>query len=336
MQRSSQDVCPPSLIDCAMLRPMAIPVILDTDIGMDVDDVWALAFLLRCPELDLQLVLTECGDTRYAAAVAAKVLLAAGRSDVPVAVGLAQEATPQTHAAWLGDFCLEDYPGVVHEDGMAALREILEAAEEPVTIIAIGPVPNLAALLDKDPALTAKVRLVGMLGSLRRGYLGAPKPMREYNVMKDPAAAARVLGADWPITITPLDSCGDVILDGNRFARLRAALAAEGDPLLAAVLDNHSGWFEAVRDWPLLKDLDPQLSSSILYDTVAVYLAFSHRGLLMERLPVKVDERGRTMIDEAGVVMDCAMGWEDRESFLDLLTERLTERLTEPSAHNSN
>ncbi len=303
---------------------MAIPVILDTDIGMDVDDVWALAFLLRCPELDLRLVLTDYGATRYGAAIAAKMLVAAGRTDVPVAVGISQEETPKTHAAWLGDFRLEDYPGVVHDDGMAALRATLEAATEPVTIIAIGPVPNLAALLDEDPSLTTKVRLVGMLGSLRRGYLGAPKPMREYNVMKEPVAAARVLGADWPITITPLDSCGNVILDGDRFARLRAALATKRDPLLAAVLDNHDRWFEAVQDWPLLKDLDPATSSSILYDTVAVYLAFSQQGLIMERLPVTVDERGRTMIDEAGIPMDCAMDWQDRERFLELLTERLT------------
>ena len=58
-----------------------IPVILDTDIGTDVDDVWALVFLLCCPELDLKLVTTSTGDTEYRARIAAKVLMSwAGRT----------------------------------------------------------------------------------------------------------------------------------------------------------------------------------------------------------------------------------------------------------------
>ena len=59
------------------------PVVFDTDIGTDIDDTWALAQLLRSPDLDLKLVLTDTGDTHYRAAVAAKFLEAAGRSDVP-------------------------------------------------------------------------------------------------------------------------------------------------------------------------------------------------------------------------------------------------------------
>ena len=53
---------------------MAIPTVLDTDIGHDVDDVWALAFLLRCPELDVKLITTSTGDTVYRARLVAKIL----------------------------------------------------------------------------------------------------------------------------------------------------------------------------------------------------------------------------------------------------------------------
>ena len=67
--------------------PGRLPVVLATDIGTDIDDTWALAMLLRSPELDLKLVLTETGDPRYRAAVAAKFLEAAGRSDVPIGLG---------------------------------------------------------------------------------------------------------------------------------------------------------------------------------------------------------------------------------------------------------
>ena len=94
-----------------------VPVILDTDIGLDVDDVWALAFLLRCPEIDLRLAVSSTGDTKYSAALVAKLLDIADRSDVPVGVGLAIDAKERTHASWLADYDLSDYRGEVRQDG---------------------------------------------------------------------------------------------------------------------------------------------------------------------------------------------------------------------------
>ena len=67
---------------------MPIPVILDTDIGFDVDDVWALAFLLRCPELEVKLITTTTGDTHYRARIVAKLLEIAGRTDIPIGIGI--------------------------------------------------------------------------------------------------------------------------------------------------------------------------------------------------------------------------------------------------------
>ena len=69
---------------------MPIPVILDTDIGDDIDDTFALLMLLRSKELDLKLVVTDFGDTVYRARLAAKLLQAMGRPDVPVGVGVRQ------------------------------------------------------------------------------------------------------------------------------------------------------------------------------------------------------------------------------------------------------
>jgi len=298
---------------------LAIPVILDTDIGMDVDDVWALAFLLRCPELDVKLVVSDSGDTEYSAAVAAKLLEVAGREDVPVAVGIPLDQIAKTHERWLGDYRLEDYAGRIHRDGVGAICETVADSAEPVTIIAIGPVPNIAAALARDPSLTSNSRLVAMLGSLRRGYLGADKPAREYNVKKHALAAQKVLATPWDITLTPLDSCGTAALTGERFDHLRR----DPDPLMQAVLDNHFGWFEAVSDWPAMNRFDPNRGSSILYDTVAVYLAFAEACLEMETLRVSVTDDGKTLIDEAGQQMRCATGWRDYEAFTELLAERL-------------
>lgn len=86
---------------------------------------------------------------------------------------------------------------------------------------------------------------------------------------------------------------------------------------------NHFGWGEAVKDWPLLKKLDLNRQSSVLYDSVAIYLAFEETCLAMETLPLTVTDDGKTLIDEDGDAVRCATEWKDKAAFLDLLTERL-------------
>jgi len=300
---------------------MGIPVILDTDIGFDVDDVWALVFLLQCPELDIKLITTSTGDTVYRARMVAKILEITGREDIPIGIGLPLHPMAETHASWLGDYPLVDYAGRVFHDGVGALCEMITASEEVVSLICIGPLPNVAAALAREPEIVNNARFVGMHGSIRRGYLGAPKPMREYNVKQYAHSCQVVFEAPWEKVITPLDTCGTVALKGERFARVLEA--AQVNAITAIVTDNHLQWFEAVRDWPVLQDVDPLRQSSVLYDTVAVYLSFSHDFLAMETLPIVVTPDGKTLIDEAGELVSCAMEWKDKDAFLDLLVERL-------------
>jgi hypothetical protein len=109
-------------------------------------------------------------------------------------------------------------------------------------------------------------------------------------------------------------------LQGERFRRLLDS----DDPLTQAVLDNHFGWFAAVKDWPIYAGLEADKQSSVLYDTVAIYLAFSEAWLEMETLPLQVTAAGHTRIDEAGDAVRCATQWQDQDAFLDLLVGRLT------------
>ncbi len=300
---------------------MGIPVILDTDIGFDVDDVWALVFLLQCPELDVKLITTSTGGTVYRARMVAKILEIVGREDIPIGIGLPLDPMAETHASWLGDYPLGDYAGRVFRDGVGALCETIVASEEVVSLICIGPLPNVAAALAREPEIVNNARFVGMHGSIRRGYLGSPKPMREYNVKQYAHSCQAVFAAPWEKVITPLDTCGTVVLKGERFARVLEA--AQANEIAAIVADNHLQWFEAVRDWPVLQDVDPLRQSSVLYDTVAIYLAFSTDFLAMEMLPIVVTADGKTLIDEAGEPVSCAMEWKDKDGFLDLLVERL-------------
>ena len=304
---------------------MSIPVVLDTDIGHDVDDVWALVFALCCPELDVRLVTTTTGDTIYRARLVAKILELMGREDIPIGIGIPLDENPHTHAAWLGDYELKDYSGRVLRDGVGAICETIGDASEEVRLICIGPLPNIAAALARDPEITNNAKFIGMHGSLRRGYLGAPKPMREFNVKQHALSCRAVFEADWEKVITPLDTCGDIILDGERFAQVRAiAEQAENRHPTRIAYDNHLSWFEAVKDWPILQEMNPLQQSSILYDLVAIYLGFSQELLQMETLPITITSDGKTLLDdERGQPVHCATEWHDKEAFLDLVVARL-------------
>ena len=105
------------------------------------------------------------------------------------------------------------------------------------------------------------------------------------------------------------------------FERQQNVVNPDTPPVLA--YDNHLSWFEAVQDWPLLKDMDPLRQSSILYDLVAIYIAFSDELLQMEDLPITITPDGKSLVEDAGHIVRCATEWHNKEAFLDLVTERL-------------
>ena len=89
------------------------PVILSTDIGDDIDDTWALALLLKCPEVDVKLVIGDYGRKDYRARLLARFLEVAGRTDIPVGVGLDIEPKggKERQGDWVKDYDLKSYPG---------------------------------------------------------------------------------------------------------------------------------------------------------------------------------------------------------------------------------
>ena len=296
---------------------MKVPVILDTDIGTDIDDTWALAMLLKSPELDVKLVVTDTGDTSYRARIVAKMLEIAGRTDVPVGVGIPLESTPCCQTGWVAGYDLDGYPGPIREDGVGGIVDTVMSAPTPVTLISIGPVPNIAAALRRQPAIGRRARFVGMHGSVRRGYGGQPEIDAEYNVAHFPHACQEVFSAPWDVTITPLDTCGVVRLEGEAYRAVRDCQ----DPLVQAVIENYRTW---AASWEGGERREAETRSSILYDTVAIYLAFSDELLVMEELGIRVTDEGYTVIDDSAKTLKCATDWKDLPAFRSLLVERLT------------
>jgi len=300
-------------------RTKKTPVIFDTDIGDDIDDTWALALLLESPEFDIKLITTEVGDTSAKAKIVAKMLEVAGRTDIPIGVGVSHPDKPRGHhqLEWVKDYKLSSYPGEVHQDGVQALIDTVMDCPGPITIIAVGPLPNVAAALEREPRIAEKAEFIGMHGSVRRGYDGKHEVSKEYNVVAFVKAAQKVFTSVWDMTITPLDTCGIVKLKGAKYKEV-----FESDrPLARAVIENYRAWTKSQEQ----EEAQVNTASSTLYDTVAVYLAISTELVRMERLPIRVTDDGYTVIDDGGKAINCATEWKDLAAFEDFLVSRLTK-----------
>lgn len=297
--------------------PQRVPVILDTDIGDDIDDTWALLMLLKSTQLDLKLVTTTFGKAEYRGKIIAKLLTLAKRTDVQVGLGAGGRNGVGGQQDWVKDYDLKSYPGKIHEDGVQALVDAVTSAPQPLTIISIGPSNTVAAALEKQPDIAPKAVFVGMQGAVRKGYNGAPTPCPEWNVKANIPASQKVLLAPWrQCRITPLDTCGLANLSGPRFKTLRES----DDELVKALLENY-------RVWAKKKELSELTASSILFDTVAVYLAYPEAKPLleMEELNITVTKTGMTALDAGGVKMSVATAWKDLNGFRDLLVKVLLQ-----------
>ena len=303
---------------CAGATPK--PVIISTDIGDDIDDTWALSLALKCPELDIKLVIGDYGNATERARLIAKILEAAKRTDIPVGVGVSKGAKDGAHnqSKWIEGYDLQRYPGKVHQDGVQKLIDIVMTSPEPVTLICVGPLPNIAEALRREPRIAQKAKFVGMHGSVRRGYGGSATPSAEWNVRADPASCRAALSAPWDITITPLDTCGLIQLKGENYARLNAST----DPIVQALLANYRAWTDA-RAARGQKGPSPDTSSTTLFDCVAVYLAITQDLCVMEKLGIRVDDDGHTREDASARQMNVAIAWKDLPGFERWLVERL-------------
>ncbi len=290
------------------------PVILNTDIGDDIDDTWALVMLLKCPELDLKLVTTTHGKAVYRAKLICQILETAGRTDVPVGLGAGGMDGTGAQAAWVEAYDLKNYRGKILEDGAQAIIDMVSGSAKPVTVMSIGPSTTVAAALERRPAIAGRAVFVGMQGAVRKGYEGGPVGP-EYNVKENVPAARAALLAPWRETvITPLDTCGLVRLTGERFGRL----AASDAPLVRALLENY-------RIWSRKGSVKELTSSSVLFDTVAVCLALPGKKplLRLEQLRIHIRPDGLTVIDPAGARMSVATSWTDLDAYEDYLVNVL-------------
>ena len=203
-------------------------IILDCDPaigpGLDADDVLAMLFVLGSPELKLEGVTTTYGNVEVLRATenALRTLEAAGRSDIPVSMGMSMPLSGRLqpravkeyegHKTRVGPIDVarvEKGKGPLHASDFI-ISKVMESPGE-ISILAVGPLTNLAISIIKQPELKEKIRQVTILGGAfgREPTFGRGNitPVAEYNIWGDPLAADIVFTAGIPMRAIGLDLC---------------------------------------------------------------------------------------------------------------------------------
>ena len=319
---------------------MPMNVIVDTDPAMgslgigaeDPEDGFAIMLALRSPELDVRAITVVHGnvplDHGYSNAVHLVDLL--GRGDVPVAPGLAGPLLRPLGA----DHASREKAGARRISPMLDVRaapahavdliiETIMNGDEPVTIIAIGPLSNVAAVLIREPALARSgARLVIMGGALR--VPGNVNPSAEFNIWADPEAASIVFNSGIPITLVGLDVCHQTLMRSEQVRSLN------GNSLLAHfVREATSPWVDVV--------ISAGKEGFHLYDSLAVAIAIRPELVRMEPVWVDIELKGEHTLGQTVAYLDpshrawfgdkpnceACLDLIDVQGFADLMDERV-------------
>ena len=240
--------------------PDSIPVVIDTDPG--VDDALALALARASPELSVRAVTTVAGNVDLATGMANADyllrILAPGRG-IRLAQGCAkplarelvtaEEVHGSDGLAGITDHERWRRPAAgstdIEADAVDVIVEEVGASPEPATVIALGPLTNVAAALRRDPgAMRRAAAIVVMGGSLHAG--GNVTPHAEFNFYVDPEAADVVLASGLPVIVTPLDvtqqlAVSDEMVESRLLSRAESRSAFLGELIRRARAEQFTG-----------------------------------------------------------------------------------------------
>ena len=283
-------LCAGSMVPCAAAVAEPLPVVVDLDIGDDIDDSFALALLLASPRLQLLGISTAWGDTALRVRLVHRLLRETGHAGIPVFEGVATPSTTLfSQARWAAGPSGRPPAPLKPADGRSvdALLQLARRQPGQVTLLALGPLTNLAAAIDRDPQGFRLFRQVVMMGgSVRTGYgqsdYRPPRPPdREYNIVSDPAAAQSLFASGVPIVMMPLDATL-VRLDDQR----RAALFSQGSAMTDALALMYLQWTHGGQPWAS--------ATPTLFDVVPVAWLLNPQRCPTTPLRIEVSDAGDT------------------------------------------
>jgi len=288
-------------------------ILLDTDIGGDIDDAICLAYLLKEPNCELLGITTVCGDAEVRASVADAICRAAGKA-VQIVAGfdLPLQAIP-FYPTPEGTGALEKWPHAAFQKGNAPefLYRKIKAHPHEVTLIAIGSMTNVAVLFREHP--DAAELLKGLF--VMNGYFGSaplPEPLYNWNSWADPLASKLVFETTAPVhKAVPLEVTDMLTVD----AAYAHDLLKRNSPLMDAVFDFGSAWLEQSGKLTLH---DPLVAMTVFYPDLCTF----ERGRVRVETEADADMGGTSFTqDETGNVEIARTV--DRERFYRILCQTL-------------
>jgi len=285
-------------------------IIIDTDIGDDIDDAFAVALALESPELQILGFTTTYGDTALRARLLRRMLAETGHGEIPVAAGPAtQSKTRLTQMRYAGR---GPAPKPGEPDAVAFLSAQIRMHPGEITLVAIGPLTTVESMIDREPALFRQLKQVVMMGgSVDRGY-GAPYadpadgpppgPDIEWNIVNDIAGARKLFASGVPVIVMPLDATQLPLEEIER-----GLLFAHGSPLTDALTLLYHEWGQ---------------QTPTLFDAMTVTYLLQPQICPVVPIRLSVDDKGYTR-REAGAPNAEVCLHSDRSGFFDLLMSRL-------------
>jgi purine nucleosidase len=260
--------------------PLESKVIIDTDIGDDIDDAFAVDLALLSPEIHILGISAAWGNTALRARMLDRLTCEIGRTDIPIQTGSETKfTTPFSQKPWA-----EQGINRSHGDAVTFLLDQIKKYPGEITLLALAPLTNIGAAIDREPETFRKLKRVVMMGgSIYRGYddLGytAPHgPDAEYNIAMNPVAAQKLFHSGVPIFMMPLDST-QLKFDETK----RALLTTVSTPMTDALQLLTAEWQRTTGQ-----------STPTMFDAVAVAYAIDPATCPATSLHIEVDNKGFT------------------------------------------
>ena len=265
-------------------------IIIDTDIGGDIDDIWALIVLLSSQFFDVKMISVTQGDIDYQVKLVAKILTQLNRKDIPIVKGITgpiKENVIYPQKRWIGDFDISTYDGLIIDSYEEGYEKVLNENSD-VSIIALAPFTSLQkviSILQKH-----NVPIIAMAGSVYEGYFGSKIISPECNIVSDIQASKRIFESGLNITLLPLDVCNKLIIKDFDYKEVKES------PNLYAniIMQNYKIWQEDYVGGA--KKFDIEVSSSILYDLAPILFALFPQNFDVIETPIYVDDQGYTRL----------------------------------------
>ncbi len=296
-------------------------IIIDTDIGMDIDDTWALLLFLTSTLYDVSLISVTNGDVDYKATLVAKILKELNMTHIPIAKGIKTDGYDELiypQGRWLEEFDMAAYDGAVYETYDEAYRKILNNSMNEYTVVSLAPYTSLVDVIELLEEHKCTVASMG--GSIYKGYIGHDYPEAECNIASDISAARKIFASSVDMILLPLDVCRDLIIKDDNYQLIK-----NSNNICARIaIENYLIWQKDYVGGAI--KLNPDTSTSIIYDMIPFWYLTFPQNFDIKYLQLDITDDGKTVIADHGKKILVALGIHKRGIMEQYSSEQICTR----------